>query len=69
MSTGRNERSYDRYRNPPRGLATGLFIIGLAFAFYFSDQFGWHVFLPILFAAGAFVSLFLAVSFGHPKGL
>jgi hypothetical protein len=64
-----NGRDYRRYRNPMRGLATGIFIIGLAFAFYFSEQFGWHVFLPILFAGAAFVSLFLAVSFGHPKGL
>lgn len=69
MYSDRDERRYYRYRNSLRGLATGMFIIGLAFAFYFSSQLGGDVFLPILFAGWAFVSLFLAVSFGHPKGI
>jgi hypothetical protein len=69
MYDDRDDRIYRRYRNPLKGLATGIFIIGLAFAFYFSDQFGWHVFLPILFAGWAFVSLFAAPSSGNPRGL
>jgi hypothetical protein len=69
MYDDRDDRRYRRYRNPMRGLATGIFIIGLAFALYFSGQFGWHAFLPILFAGWAFVSLFLATSSGNPKGL
>ena len=62
MYDDRDDRRYRRYRNPMRGLATGIFIIGLAFAFYFSSQFGWPAFLPILFAGWAFVSLFLAAA-------
>jgi hypothetical protein len=69
MYDDRDNRRYQQYRNPLRGLATGIFIIGLAFAFYFSNQFGWHVFLPILFAGWAFVSLFIAASSGNPRGL
>jgi hypothetical protein len=58
-----------RYRNPLGGLAVGIFIIGLAFAFYFSNTFGGNLFLPILFAGLAFVSLFASASSGDPKGL
>ena len=67
MYKNRDDRRYQRYRNSMRGLATGIFIIGLAFAFYFSEQFGWHLFVPILFAGWAFVSLFVAASSGSPK--
>ncbi len=65
-----NDR-YDRrrYRNPLGGLAVGIFIIGLAFAFYFSGTFGGHWFLPILFAGLAFVSLFGSASSGNPRGI
>jgi hypothetical protein len=58
-----------RYRNPLGGVAVGIFIIGLAFAFYFSNTFGGNLFLPILFAGLAFVSLFTSASSGDPKGL
>jgi hypothetical protein len=62
-------RRMNRYRNPMRGLAVGIFIIGLAFAFYFSNIFGGHLFLPVLFAGLAFVSLFGAASSGDPRGI
>jgi hypothetical protein len=58
-----------RYRNPMGGLAVGIFIIGLAFAFYFSSTLGGNVFLPIFFAGLAFVSLFGSASSGHPQGI
>ena len=58
-----------RYRNSLGGLAVGIFIIGLAFAFYFSGTFGGHWFLPILFAGLAFVSLFGSASSGNPRGI
>ncbi len=58
-----------RYRNPLGGLAVGIFIIGLAFAFYFSNTFGGNLFLPILFAGLAFVSLFGSASSGNPQGI
>ncbi len=58
-----------RYRNPMGGLAVGIFIIGLAFAFYFSNNFGSGLFLPILFAGLAFCSLFGAASSGNPQGI
>ena len=57
-----------RYRNPMGGLAVGIFIIGLAFAFYFNTLSG-NLFLPILFAGLAFVSLFGSASSGHPQGI
>jgi len=58
-----------RYRNSMGGLAVGIFIIGLAFAFYFSSSFGGNWFLPIFFAGLAFCSLFGAASSGDPRGL
>src|SRR6266487_264109 len=58
-----------RYRNPLGGISVGIFIIGLAFAFYFSKTFGGNLFLPILFAGLAFCSLFGSASSGDPKGL
>lgn len=68
MYNNRDDRRYRHYRIL-RGLATGLFFISLAFAFYFSEQFGWHLFVPILFAGWAFVSLFVAASSGNPRVL
>jgi hypothetical protein len=62
-------RQMRRYRNPIGGLAVGIFIIGLAFAFYFSNTFSWHLFLPILFAGLAFLSLFGSASSGNPQGI
>jgi hypothetical protein len=68
--TRRYNRRMNRYRNPMRGLATGIFFIFLAFAFYFSNSFNnSHLFLPILFAGLAFVSLFGAASSGNPRGI
>ena len=58
-----------RYRNPMGGLAVGIFIIGLAFAFYFSNTLGGNWFLPILFAGLAFFSLFGSASSGNPQGI
>lgn len=58
-----------RYRNPMGGLAVGIFIIGLAFAIYFSSFIGGNLFLPILFAGLAFCALFGAASSGDPRGL
>lgn len=63
-----NRRAY-RYRNPMRGLATGIFFIFLAFAIYFSNSFNSHLFLPILFTGLAFVCLFGAASSGNPRGI
>jgi hypothetical protein len=57
------------YRNPLGGLAVGIFIIALAFAFYFSSSFSGHWFLPILFAGLAFCSLFGSASSGSPQGI
>jgi hypothetical protein len=51
------------------GLAVGIFIIGLAFAFYFSNTLGGNWFLPILFAGLAFFSLFGSASSGNPQGI
>ncbi len=58
-----------RYRNPLGGLAVGIFIIGLAFAIYFSNILGGNLFLPILFAGLAFCCLFGSASSGDPRGL
>jgi hypothetical protein len=68
MYNNRDDRRYRRYRTLS-GLATGIFIISLAVAFYFSEQFGWRLFVPILFAGGAFVALFVAASSRNPKVL
>ena len=67
--TRRYNRRMNRYRNPMRGLATGIFFIFLAFAFYFSKSFDSNLFLPILFAGLAFVSLLGAASSGNPRGI
>jgi hypothetical protein len=68
MYDDRYNRRRNRYRNPMRGIAGGIFIIGLAFAFYFSNTIGWN-FLAILFTVLAFVSLIGAASSGNPRGL
>jgi hypothetical protein len=47
----------------------GIFFIGLAFAIYFSNQFGENLFLPIFFAGLAFVTLLGAASSGNPRGI
>ncbi len=61
-----NDNRYRRSRTLG-GLATGVFIIILAVALYFSEQFGWNLLVPILFAGAAIVALFVAVSSGNPK--
>lgn len=62
-----NRRMY-RYRNPLRGIATGIFFIFLAFAFYFSNTFNSDLFLPIFFAGLALCCLLGAASSGNPRG-
>jgi len=70
----RSRRYYRRYyrrgyRNPFGGIAAGIFIIGLAFAFAFSHSFGGNWFLPILFLGLAFCSLIGAASSLNPRGI
>src|SRR5260370_685741 len=63
-------RQYRRqYRNPLGGVAAGIFIIGLAFAFAFSHSFGGNLFLPILFLGLAFCSLLGSASSLNPRGI
>ena len=50
-------------------IPVGMFLIGVTFAFYFSKTFGGNLFLPILFAGLAFVSLFSAASTGSLRGI
>ena len=61
-----NDNRYRRSRTQG-GLATGVFIIILAVALYFSEQFGWNLLVPMLFAGAAIVALFVAASSGNPK--
>lgn len=61
-----NDNRYRRSRTRG-GLATGVFIIILAVALYFSEQFGWNLLVPILFAGAAIVALFVAASSGNSK--
>lgn len=68
-SARRYNRRMNRYRNPMRGIATGIFFIFLAFAFYFSNTFNSNWFLPILFAGLALFSLIGAASTGNPRGI
>src|SRR5437763_424813 len=51
-----------RQQNPMRAIATGIFLIGLAFAFII----GGHFFLPLLFVALAVSSLFGTLSTLRP---
>jgi hypothetical protein len=71
MYDDRRARRYYRrqYRNPLGGVAAGIFIIGLAFAFAFSSSFGGHLFLPILFLGLAFCSLVGSASSLNPRGI
>ncbi len=68
-SARRYNRRINRYRNPMRGIATGIFFIFLAFAFYFSSTFASNLFLPILFVGLAFCVLIGAASSGNPRGI
>lgn len=70
----RSRRYYRRYyrrqyRNPLGGVAAGIFIIGLAFAFAFSHSFGGNLFLPILFLGLAFCCLLGSASSLNPRGI
>lgn len=58
----RYRRRYNRYQNPMRGLAGGLFIIALIFAFSLHGSLGGVGFLPIFFAGLALLSLFGSIS-------
>src|SRR6266852_1414231 len=63
-------RQYRRqYRNPLGGVAAGIFIIGLAFAFAFSHSFGGNLFLHMLFLGLAFCSLLGSASSLNPRGI
>ena len=55
-------------QNPMRGVAGGIFIIGLAFAFFFSRTQG-DLFLPIFFFALAVSTLIGAFSTYNPRGV
>ncbi len=54
-----------RQQNPLRGLAGGIFLIGLALAFFIGHG---SFFLPILFVALAFSSLVGSLSTFNPRG-
>jgi|GEM_PF-470983 len=65
------ERYIMYQRNPLRsvfqGIAGGVFLIGLAIAFLVSSQFNGDLFLPILFWALAFSSLFGSMGSLNPR--
>lgn len=65
----RDMRRYHRYRNPLRGLATGLFLIALVIAIAFHNAFGGIGFLPIFFVGLAFLSLFGSISTLNRHGI
>ncbi len=55
-------------QNPLQGVAAGLLIIGLAFAFFFSRNQG-DLFLPIFFFALAATVLIASISTYNPRGI
>jgi hypothetical protein len=58
-----------RYRGPLSGLAGGIFLIGLALAFFFQSQFGAGWFLPVLFIGLAFCILIGSIGSLNPRGI
>lgn len=54
-----------RQRNPLRAMTAGIFLIGLAIAFFV----GGNLFLPILFVALAFTSLIGSIASFRPNGI
>lgn len=60
----REMRRYHRYRNPMRGLAGGIFILFLIFAFATHGNF-----LVLLFIGLAFFSLIGSISTLNPRGI
>jgi len=56
-------------RNTMGGLAGGVFLIGLALAFYLQHQFGGQWFLPVFFVALGFCILFGSASTYNPSGV
>ncbi len=58
-----------RQQNPLRAISGGIFLIGLALAFWASSSLGGDYFLPILFAALAFSSLFGSLSSFNPRAI
>lgn len=65
----RDRRRYYHYRNPLRGLGTGLFLIALVIAFALHDSLGGIGFLPIFFVGLAFLSLFGSMSTLNRHGI
>jgi hypothetical protein len=65
----RQMRRYNRYRNPLGGLAGGLFILALFFAFLLHGAFGGAGFLVLLFIGLAFASLFGSISSMNRQGI
>lgn len=51
------------------GISGGIFLIGLAIAFWASSQFGGNFFLPIFFATLAFTSVFGSISSLNSKAV
>ncbi len=51
------------------GISGGIFLIGLAIAFWVSSQFNGDLFLPVLFATLALTSLFGSISSFNPKAV
>lgn len=62
----RSMRRYNRYSNPLGGLAGGLFLLALIFAFAFGHIFGGSGFLVWLFIGLAFASLLGSASSMNP---
>ena len=58
-----------RYRGPLSGLAGGIFLIGLALAFFFQSQFGEGWFLPIMFIGLALSILIGSIGSLNPRGI
>jgi hypothetical protein len=58
-----------RYRGPLSGLAGGIFLIGLALAFFLQSQFGGGWFLPIFFIGLGFSILIGSIGSLNPRGV
>jgi hypothetical protein len=61
----RDMRRYNRYQNPMRSLAAGIFLIALIIGFALKNAWGGSTFLVLLFFGLAFVSLFGSFSTMH----
>lgn len=65
----RDMRRYNRYQNPMRGLAGGLFLIALIIGFALNNVWSGRGFLVLLFVGLAFMSLFGSWSTMHRTGI